>query len=86
METQTLTAEAAKAAGDEPLELRLKKAEDELEKKCAEIVVLQQALENLTKRVVSLESSSASKIQVYPIANIAQNQIAHIVIWILLNP
>ncbi len=57
METQTLPSEATKAAGDESLEERLKKAEGELEKKCAEIVVLQQALENLTKRVVSLESA-----------------------------
>ena len=48
--------EAVKPPSSASLDDRLKIAEDELAKKCAEVVVLQQALENLTKRVFDLES------------------------------
>jgi predicted nucleic acid-binding Zn-ribbon protein len=56
METQTNNAEPLKPPSAESLEERLKRTEEELHKKCAEIVVLQQALQNLEKRVVDLES------------------------------
>ena len=39
------------------LEARLKNAEDELQKKCAEIVVLQQALQSLVQRVIQILGS-----------------------------
>ncbi len=68
MEIQTATAETVKPADSLSLEDRLKNAEEELAKKCAEIVVLQQALQNLTKRVVDLESrSTAAASQVFNI-------------------
>ena len=59
METQTSSAEALKPPSSLTLEERLKKTEDELHLKCAEIVVLQQALQNLEKRVVDLELTRA---------------------------
>jgi hypothetical protein len=62
METQTSSAEALKPPSAESLEERLKKTEDELHKKCAEIVVLQQALHNLEKRVLDLETRAPHEV------------------------
>jgi hypothetical protein len=62
METQTSSAEALKPPSSETLEERLKKTEDELHRKCAEVVVLQQALENLEKRVQDLESRAPQEV------------------------
>ncbi len=64
METQTNSAEALKPSSAESLEDRLKKTEDELHRKCAEIVVLQQALQNLEKRVVDLETRAPTEVQI----------------------
>jgi hypothetical protein len=65
METHTSSLEALKPPSNETLEERLKKTEDELHRKCAEIVVLQQALQNLEKRVLDLESRAPLEVFIF---------------------
>ncbi len=64
MDTQASSAEALKPPSAESVEERLKNTEDELQRKCAEIVVLQQALQNLEKRVLDLESRAPNEVYI----------------------